>query len=265
MPTLTKIHEPHAVAHAPAGHWGVGTMADPERFILHDTESHDASGAGDITGIWSGWLNAEPRLGYLPGAHYIVDEDGNIGKTAPITAILNGAGGLNTGSIQIEQIGFASFDEADWLKRSAQLDAVARLLAWGHVQLGIPLEVPSPQGEGEPMRGVMTHAMVSRFSPKSLGHTDPGVGFPLGHEIAKARGYVAAGGWPKGGRGNAISDKPRQPQPRPRRTWRVDYTNRQGEPHVTTTHHLLTWLATHPGARRRAGSWQPIHKHDRKG
>jgi hypothetical protein len=165
--------------------------------------------------------------------------------------------------VHIEIIGFATFDELDWSRRPAQMDAVARLLAWGHVQLGIPLEVPSPQGEGHPMHGVMTHAMVSRFSPKSLGHTDPGVGFPLGHELKMARGYVAAGGWPKG-RGETIADKPRQPKPRPRRTWRVEYTNRAGEPHVVETHHLLTWLAAHPGARRHGGTWQPVHHH-RKG
>lgn len=256
MPDLVAIHEPHAIIHAPAGVWGAGTFADPVRVILHDTESHDAEGTGDITGILAGWRSAEPRLGYLPGAHFIVDEDGNVGKVAPPTAVLNGAGGLNTGSIHIEIIGFASFDEGDWLGRTAQMDTVARLLAWAHVQHNIPLAVPAPQGDGLPMHGVMTHAMVSRFSPQSLGHTDPGVGFPTGREIKLARSYVDAGGWPAG-KGAALR------RPRRHHKTRIHYTNEQGEAHVVTTRGLVTWLATHRGARLHRGSWEPIHK--RKG
>lgn len=259
MSKLTPIHEPHAIAHAPAGVWGVGTNATPVRFVLHDTESHDAAGVGDITGIWAGWRSAQGRLGFLPGAHYIVDEDGNIGKTAPITAVLNHVGGLNTGSIGIEQVGLASFDERDWLRRSAQLDAVARLLAWGHVQLGIPLDVPSPQGAGHPMHGIMTHAMVSRFSAASGGHTDPGVGYPLGHVRKLARSYVAAGGWPAGGKGGDIS-RPHPPRKRRRQKHLVHYRNEQGEQHTAETRHLTLWLARHRGARQHPGSWEPIRK-----
>lgn len=251
MPDLTAIHEPHAIVHAPAGVWGVGTHADPVRVILHDTESHDAGGVGDITGILNGWRNVESSLGFLPGAHYIVDEDGNVGKVAPITAVLNGAGGLNTGSIHIEIIGFARFHEGDWLARDKQMDTVARILAWTHVQLGIPLQVPAQQGHGLPMHGVMTHAMVSRFESASGGHTDPGVGFPTGRELALAKSYVAAGGWPPG-KGDAM------PRHRRRQRHRVQYVNAQGEHKVAETRHLTTWLATHRGARQHAGSWQPI-------
>lgn len=251
MPDLTAIHEPHAIIHAPAGVWGVGTNATPVRVILHDTESHDAAGVGDITGILNGWRSAEARLGFLPGAHYIVDEDGNVGKVAPVTAILNHTGGLNTGSIGIEQVGFASFDEVDWLRRSKQLDTVARILAWAHVQLGIPLHIPMPQGDGQPMHGVLTHAMVSRFEPASDGHTDPGVGYPKGHVLKLAKSYVAAGGWPPG-KGGAM------PRHRRRQRHRVHYVNAQGDHKVAETRHLTTWLATHRGARQHAGSWQPI-------
>lgn len=256
MPDLVAIHEPHAVVHAPAGVWGVGTHADPVRVILHDTESHDAAGATDITGILNGWRSAQARLGFLPGAHFIVDEDGNVGKVAGATAILNHCGGLNTGSIGIEQVGFASFDEADWLRRTKQLDTVARILAWAHVQHNIPLEVPASQGHGLPMHGVLTHAMVSRFEPAAEGHTDPGVGYPKGHVIKLARSYVDAGGWPPG-KGGAMR------RPRRHHKVRVHYTNEKGEAHVTTTRGLVTWLATHRGARQHAGSWEPIHR--RKG
>lgn len=181
---------------APAGVWGVGTSQTPVRVILHDTESHDAAGEQDISGILSGWRNAEARLGFLPGAHFIVDADGNLGKVADVHRILNHAGGLNTDSVGIEQVGFASFTEADWLERRDQLEVVARLLAWLHVEYGIPLEIPAKQGPGLPMHGVMTHAMVSRFEPASDGHSDPGSGYPIAHVLKLAKSYVAAGGWP---------------------------------------------------------------------
>jgi hypothetical protein len=109
------------------------------------------------------------------------------------------AGGLNTGSVGIEQIGFASFTEKDWTARHDQLIKVAKLLAWLHHEYRIPLVVPAEQGPGKLMAGVMTHAMVSRFEPASLGHTDPGSGYPLGQVIKIAAAFVAAKGWPRAG------------------------------------------------------------------
>lgn len=212
MSKLAPIHEPSIAYYAPAGAFTHGSMT-PVRVVLHDTECHDAAGITEIEGVVNFWMQtSQPnRL----GAHYIVDADGNIGKLADGTNLLYHVGGLNTGSIGIEQIGFASFTEKDWLARPKQLDKVARLLAWLHVDYQIPLEVPARQGATQANRGVMTHAMVSRFEPDSMGHTDPGSGYPLASVLTAARGYVKAGGWARPG-----ETPPQKPAPKKRITVR---------------------------------------------
>ncbi len=171
------VHNP-----APAKH---GYM-EPVRVVLHDTEGHDAPGTGDITGIWSFWKNQGE--GY--DVHFIVDSDGNIGQSGSIYDLFYHCGGLNTGSIGIEQVGFASFTQLMWSrKRRRQLFAVARLLAWLHTKIGLPLSVPADVHAA----GVVTHAMVSKVEPMSMGHTDPGAGYPLGMVLFLARQIVKMG------------------------------------------------------------------------
>lgn len=191
MTKLSPIHEPSLAFVAP-GSFSIGEQ-NPVRVVLHDTECHDAAGISEIQGVVAFWMRTE-----LPGrlgAHYIVDADGNVGRCGTPDQILQHVGGLNGGSVGIEQIGFASFTEKDWLDRPKQLERVARILAWLHEAYKIPLAVPSPQRDGLLMRGVMTHAMVSRFEPASLGHTDPGAGYPLAHVLARAKQIVDDRGW----------------------------------------------------------------------
>lgn len=204
-PKLAKIHEPWVRWNAKPGTFGHGGM-DPVRVVLHDTESHDAPGVTEIIGVANFWM--QTPLGDRLGAHYIVDGDGNIGQCGQPDEVLYHVGGLNTGSIGIEQIGMASFTEEDWLRRPEQLLSVAKLLAWLHTSERIPLVIPAQQGAGLPMHGVMTHGMVSRFEPASGGHTDPGSGYPIGKVLKMANGFVKAGGWPKEG---AMPDAGKKP------------------------------------------------------
>lgn len=193
---LANIHKPYVAWHARPGTFGHGSMT-VERIVLHDTECGDAKGITEIEGVANFWMQTDQadRL----AAHFIVDADGNIGQCGEPDELLYHVGGLNTGSIGIEQIGFAHFTEKDWLARPHQLLAVSKLLAWLHVDYKIPLAVPATMGDGQQMRGVLTHAMVSRFEPASEGHTDPGQGYPTGHVLQMANGWVAAGGWPRDG------------------------------------------------------------------
>jgi hypothetical protein len=208
MTKLVPIHKPSISYNAERGDFGHGSMT-PVRVVLHDTECHDAAGTSEIRGVVGFWMQtAQPnRL----GAHFIVDADGNIGQCGEPDELLYHVGGLNTGSIGIEQIGFASFTEKDWLARPDQLEKVARLLAWIHTEHKIPLEVPARQGSNQANRGIMTHAMVSRFEPDSMGHTDPGTGYPIAHVIGIAKSYVAVGGWLPPG----ASKTPEKPAPPP--------------------------------------------------
>lgn len=161
-------------------------QAKPVRVVLHDTECHDAKGITEIEGVVNYWWAHPYPHGTRNGAHFVVDEDGNIGQVAPIDHILQHTGGANTGSVGIEQIGFASFSDHAWLQRPKQLAAVAQLLAWLHGIAGIPLELSTS-------RGVSTHAMQSKIHPESEGHTDPGNGYPLHHVLGIARSHYTAG------------------------------------------------------------------------
>jgi hypothetical protein len=252
---MTAIHRPSAAYNAPTGAFSHGSMT-PVRVVLHDTECHDAAGISEIEGVVNFFMQTDQpdRL----GAHCIVDADGNVGYLADPDQLLYHVGGLNTGSVGIEQIGFASFTEADWLRRPKQLDKVARILAWLHHDYAIPLEVPSPQGAADANHGVMTHAMVSRFEPASQGHTDPGSGYPLGHVLAIAKGYVKAGGWAAPGEGK----KP-APKPVPMPEADVSFIDKNGHVRTTRIRHAnpYRWLYTHhpKSWKRGAAHVQVIH------
>lgn len=248
MMTLTPIHKPAIQWRAKPGAFGHGAMI-PVRVVLHDTESHDLGGTTDIQAVAGFWMKT-PKDSRL-GAHFIVDEDGNIGQCGNPNELLYHTGGLNTGSVGIEQIGFARFTEKDWLDRADQLDKVAKLLAWLHDEYRIPLSVPKVQGQGDPMPGVLTHAMVSRFEPDSGGHSDPGTGYPLAHVLGTAQAYVKAGGWPAGGA------PPAAPAKRRAKT-QVTFLNRRNLKRTKTTRSLSFFFATHRHAKRHAGSWKPV-------
>jgi N-acetyl-anhydromuramyl-L-alanine amidase AmpD len=158
----------------------------PVRVVLHDTESHATAGIGDIAGIFNFWHTQKNPDGSLAqyGAHFVVDEVGNVGEGGSTDQVQWHVGGLNTGSIGIEQIGFASFTRMVWKReRRKQLYSVARLLAWAHGEYGIPLKVQSdPRAPG-----ITTHKKVGEAGIDTTGHTDPGAGYPLGFVVTLAK------------------------------------------------------------------------------
>ena len=239
MPKLVPIHKPSISYHAPKGALTHGFMGNPVRIVLHDTESHDEKGIGDIEGIVNFWMGGPDKL----GSQFIVDEEGNIGQCGEPTELMFHTGGANTGSVGIEQIGFARFTKQTWEaeERIGQLVKVAKLLAWLHTEYHIPLRIST-------VSGVSTHAMQSKIHPESLGHTDPGTGYPLADVLGMALGYVRAGGWPAGTPGLA---KPTQ-KPRERLVYDITYTDRKGTRKTITNHSPGLWLAAHPRAKRRA-------------
>jgi hypothetical protein len=214
MTKIVPIHEPSIAYHAPAGSFNHGSMT-PVRVVLHDTECHDAAGITEIEGVVHFWM--QTSAGNRLGAHYLVDADGNVGKLADGDTLLYHVGGLNTGSIGIEQIGFASFTEADWLRRPDQLSKVAKLLAYLHHEYGIPLSVPMPQGASKANHGVMTHAMVSRFESASPG-ADPTPPPPQPAKAQRPAGAV------------------------------IHYTDRHGKRQTQTLKRPILWQNTHSHA-----------------
>lgn len=235
MPKLVQIHKPTISYHAPPG-LTHGYMGNPLRIILHDTESHDEKGIGDMAAIANFWLRGPDKL----GAHFMVDQEGNVGQFGEPTELMYHTLDANTGSVGIEQIGFASFTKQAWEARPSQLMKVAKLLAWLSVEYHIPLRVST-------VHGVSTHAMQTIAHHVAGGHTDPGKGYPLDDVIAMAKGFKDAGGWPP-----ENPAKPEKPvKQKPHHIYHVTFTTKKGDRKTATTYQPAAWLVTHPTAKRR--------------
>lgn len=154
----------------------------PRRVVLHDTESHDASGIRDLEGICSYWHGQ--NLGY--GAHVIVDKDANSALCANPNQICWHVEHRNTHAVGIEIVGFAKFIPSVWFTRQRQLHKVARWLAWFNKQYGIPLVA-------DPERGITTHRIQSNVYGGS--HSDPGIFFPFNFVLKQAQIYRRDGWW----------------------------------------------------------------------
>lgn len=147
----------------------------PLRIVLHDTESHDHAGLGDITGISAFWQ----RQGQGLGSHFIIDAEGHIGQGCTSNHITWAVAGHNTGSIHIELIGFAKFSMAGWLRRRKQLGALVALLAYLCDRWNIPARASTE-------RGIARHADFHDV-PAGMYHSDPGKGFPFRRVLRRVR------------------------------------------------------------------------------
>jgi hypothetical protein len=152
----------------------------PRRIVLHSTESYDGTGVSDLYNIASYWR----RQGIGLGAHLTIDSDGNTARNIADAELGYHVKGRNTGSLGIEQIGFARFSKSDWLSRPAQLEKVSCWLAYWSKKYDIPLVHNSE-------RGVSTHWDQSQLI--GGGHWDPGFGYPLARVLAFAKHYKEVG------------------------------------------------------------------------
>lgn len=161
----------------------------PVRIILHDTESHDAKGIRDLSGIALFWS----RISWGPGAHVGNDSEGYSARYVDDEEIAYHVQNRNTGSLGIEQVGFAKWSLRRWLGRKAQLEETSQWLAHWSAKHDIPLKL-------DVQHGVSTHQMQSKRFGGS--HWDPGFGYPLAKVIGEAR---------------EMRDGGRQAPPKPRR------------------------------------------------
>lgn len=238
---LIPIRKPHMAFHAPPG-LTHGAMT-PVRVVLHDTESHDEKGINDISGVVNFWLRGPDKL----GAHFIVDSEGNIGQCGEPTELMFHTLDANTGSVGIEQIGFASFTKQAWASRPDQLMKVAKLLAWLNAEYGIPLRHST-------VNGVSTHADQTIAHHVAGGHTDPGKNYPFDEVLAIAKGFKEAGGWPP----DAAIAKPKKR----RHVYHITYQTRKGAQKTIVNHSPGLWLTAHPRAKHRGDVLiHPVPKH----
>ena len=149
-----------------------------KRGVFHDTESHDAAGIRDLEGIVRFWQGQ--GLGY--GAHLIIDKAGNSALCANPEHITWAVARRNTGSFHIELIGFARFTPKLWRARPAQLEKLARWMAWLNYHYEIPLHF-----------GINYGWSGHRDQPNQT-HTDPGRFFPRTRVLRRAN-ELRKSGW----------------------------------------------------------------------
>jgi N-acetyl-anhydromuramyl-L-alanine amidase AmpD len=152
---------------------------------LHSAECGEVPGAAEALQTWAA------GSAHAKGAswHFAVDSD-SITQSVEIHDVAWHAGPINGYSIGIEQAGRAAQTYEQWtdsysaalLERTAQL--ISLIAAW----YDIPIEhVENPKALE--VKGVCTHADVTRAWKVRGGHTDPGSAYPMEFVLAKARGY----------------------------------------------------------------------------
>jgi hypothetical protein len=154
----------------------------PVRAVLHSTESPNYEGVKDLFGIASYWS----RVSWGPGAHLTIDCDGNTALNLNERELGYHVSGRNTGSLGIEQIGYARYSRVQWLACPRQLEKVAKWLAYWHEEFDLSLR-------HDPERGVSTHNEQSHYAGLAGGHWDPGPGYPFSYVMHLARKYAKEG------------------------------------------------------------------------
>jgi hypothetical protein len=176
-----------------------GGTAAKSLVVLHETVSPDYAGLADILGV----ARYMPTQGY--GIHGIIDADGNLGwalgmRDAILAHAASNGGGVNTRGIGIELISRVMLDKPDnlsrfqwWSNRDAQIDKLAKVLAFISRADGVPLRYSAGYDPG-----ITTHWDVSHTFNVSGGHTDcfprhKGGYFPVLRIIERARQFRAKG------------------------------------------------------------------------
>jgi len=159
----------------------VHSKSTPVRGVWHSTECGDLPGIAELQGVVNFWKNQE--LGY--GAQLVIDKDGNSALCANPDEITWAVENHNTGTFSVELIGFARFNGKLWWLRKAQLDKLAKWMAWLNLEYGVPLSF-------DVNKGWSRHLDQSKAFHGS--HTDPGTGFPYKYVLRKAKQY-RVNGW----------------------------------------------------------------------
>lgn len=153
--------------------------------VLHTTEGGDnphGSPAADLVTLGSVFDNEEAS------AHYGVNVEGVFGRYVEDTNKAWTVCNFNSVSLNLEQIGFASFSRSDWFKRHDQLHGAAEFLQYGHLKYGVPIRKGSVSGGGITRDGVVQHKDLGIIG---CGHVDCGPGYPQGYVENLARYFVA--------------------------------------------------------------------------
>lgn len=159
--------------------------ATPTLIVLHSTESHDVpKSAQDLDAVAAWFQNPAAQA----SSHVIVDADGNSARCVPDRKKAWTCANFNSVSLNIEQIGFASFGRSKWRARWREIRESARWIARWSKKFGIPIRSATITGSSVTRSGVTTHAALGTAGG---GHHDPGP-YPMRRVLILARLYRAA-------------------------------------------------------------------------
>lgn len=150
--------------------------------VLHSTEG--GTSAGNIARYFQ-----SPKSG---GSAHLVIDDNACYRCLRNTDIPWGAPGANEQGFHIEQVAYAAWTQKQWLAHEHMLERVAFKMAYHAHLFSIPLRFVDAAGLKRGVKGVTTHAEVSKAFPNNVGnHHDPGTGYPMGYVLALAKKYLA--------------------------------------------------------------------------
>ncbi len=168
--------------HAHPSNYGRRVRPRTQFITLHCTDGHEGPQKdGDVAAMFAGIL-AKPR-----SCTYVVDTDSVTECVPPnLTAWHCGHTG-NARSEGIELCGRANQTREQWFDALSlpMLNIAARLVAERCKVHSIPIRFVDSELLREGLRGITTHAEVSRAWGESR-HTDPGPNFPMQEFIAAA-------------------------------------------------------------------------------
>lgn len=181
---LGRIH-PNVIVRQISPNQSDRSVTAPNLIVIHSTESHDVPrSAQDLRSV-AAWFNNPAAQA---SSHVIVDADGNSARCVTDDKKAWTCVNFNSVSLNIEQIGFASFGRLKWRARWREIRESARWIARWSRKYGIPIRKGEVSGSSVTRSGVTTHAALGQAGG---GHVDPGP-YPLRRVLILARLYRVA-------------------------------------------------------------------------
>lgn len=166
-------------------HQSERAVPTPNLIVLHSTESDEVPhSAADLKAV-AGWFQNPAAQA---SSHVIVDADGNSARCVPDSRKAWTCVNFNSVSLNIEQIGYASFGRRRWRKRWREIRESARWIARWSKKYEIPIRRAKVRGSAVIFTGVTTHEALGVAGGN---HNDPGP-YPMRRVLILARFYKAA-------------------------------------------------------------------------
>lgn len=156
--------------------------------FIHTDEGPEGPLSAENLAIY--FQNPDPRT---VSAHYSVDNNSIVQSVPEADIAFTAKSPANDEGIHIELTGTALQDSAQWADAFsiAELRLAARLVAEIAKRWNIPIRFIDGNGLEQGMRGISTHAEVSKSIGKGrTDHFDPGPAFPMTEFLTMVREYV---------------------------------------------------------------------------